>query len=263
LAGIALCALAVAYAQDEDTKRQDPKDDLKAAAKKTGKIDSYAFEAVFEVESDFGGGGMGDNPKAEGRYEKDEGLFVSIGDFVEVVRIKDKIAFLRAEETEWELFDPDDDQGFGFERMFAQFKAPHEEMENLVKVFKDLEKTRETDRFGREDATMYKGELTEKGAKEFLPFKGITRWIPNAEFEGSAKVWISERGLIVKYEVETTIIGEFNENEFEVLVVRTVELEDIDDTDADLPEAAVELIESADKKKKEEKNKDKDEDNGY
>ncbi|HLG41948.1 MAG TPA: hypothetical protein VI643_01190, partial [Planctomycetota bacterium] len=144
-----------------------------------------------------------------------------------------------------------------FEEFFAQIKAPHEEMDGFEKRFKAIEKTSETERIGKEDARLYKGNLTDQGVKESLPFKGlmdgILQWIPNAQLSGGAKAWIGENGRVLKYEVVTTISGDFNGNEFTVDFTRTIVLSDLNETKAEIPDEAKKVIETESAKPKEDK----------
>lgn len=247
-------ALASATAQDRE---QNPKDELGKAAKETGKLESYAFRVEFDVEG--APGGMTERPPVEGRYNKNDGLHVKIGDYMEVARKGDKTAWKRGR-GDWEEVRP---RGGGegelpgsadFERLMSQIKAPHEEMDGFETRFKEIERTSETERIGREDARLFRGPLTDQGVKDSLPFKdlmdGILRWIPNAKIEGKAKAWVGENGKILKYEIETWLIGDFNGAEFEVTFIRTVELSDLNDTKPEIPEEARKLIETESAKPK-------------
>jgi hypothetical protein len=256
----AAAALALtAWAQDGE---QSPKDELGKAAKETGKLESYSFRVEFDVEG--APGGMAERPPVEGRYRKNEGLYVKIGDYMEVARKGGKTAWKRGG-GEWEEIKPRRGGGEGegggempggadFERLMAQIKAPHEEMEGFEKRFKEIERTSETERIGREDARLFRGPLTDQGVKDSLPFKdlmdGILRWIPNAKIEGKAKAWVGENGKILKFEIDTSLVGDFNGAEFEVTFLRTVELSDLNDAKPEIPDEAKKILETESAKPK-------------
>lgn len=252
----AAIALASAKAQDGE---KSPKDELGNAAKETGKLESYSFRVEFDVEGV--PGGMTERPPIEGRYSKNDGLHVKVGDYLEVARKGSKTAWRRGG-GEWAEVKPRAGGGgegempnaADFERLMAQIKAPHEEMDGFEKRFREIERTSETERIDREDARLFRGPLTDQGVKDSLPFKdlmdGILRWIPNAKIEGKAKAWVGENGKILKYEVETSLVGDFDGADFEVTFIRTVVLSDLNDTTPEIPEEAKKIIETESAKPK-------------
>ena len=88
----------------QDPPEQSPKEEVAKAAKETGKLESYSFKVEFDVQGG-PGGGMGERPPVEGRYNKDEGLYVKIGDYMEVARKGKKMAIKRPD-SDWEEFKP-------------------------------------------------------------------------------------------------------------------------------------------------------------
>ncbi len=233
---------------------QDKEALAEAAGKNTQELSSYKFNTEFEVQGFPGGGGDRGGrgaPRIEGTYHKDEGLHVRVGDSVEVVK-KDKKIVHTDSSRNWKVFeDKPSDGGEDRDRrrrdwqkdMLKNIRAPHEEIKGIETKFKEVAKSVETERIDGQECAVYSGELTADGAKELMPHRGMLNRIENVELKGSAKVWVTDKGVVSQYQIKIDATGEFRNNPFNVTFTRTVTLTQANEARCEIPEEAKKLLE--------------------
>lgn len=254
--GIVFVASSIALADD--------KEDLGKATKKFSEAESYTFKMTIEIE----GSPMPMDPiEFEGKYKKDIASYVSgsiMGRDFEAYRNGEKIA-MRNQDGDWT-----DAPNFGGQRrpraegegegeqpqrpranrggrggMARNLKPPHEELASFEDKIEKLKKSEKTEAVDHKDCSIYEGGLSEEAAKEMVPM-GMGRMMGNmgnAEITGSAKLWVSEESVIIKYEFKSTIKVDFQGNEMEITSTRTVEVSKIGETDVKLPDEVKKLWE--------------------
>lgn len=252
---------------------QDPKEALAAGAKKISGLESYAFKGEIQVESAFPLGAGQEIPMVEGKYQKDAGLYMTIGTFAEIFRKGDR-TFIKARQDEWQEAGKSFGSGgrggrgggsaFGSGgMMLRQFRAPHEELKDFEKSFKEIKKAEKTEKVGSKNCLVYSGDMTEEGVKasplgkmlgQLAQFGGGAA---NAELSGSGRAWIDEAGNLLKFEVTTKVSIEFNGNAVEFVMIRATEITGVGETKVEVPEGVQKaLTEKSDDKKSEEKKSD-------
>ena len=184
---------------------RDDKEDVKNAAKK---LTESGYSWTSTPKSDGGGQGgrtRGTGP-VDGKIDKEGWTLLSTksGETAIEAALKGEKAAVKSGE-EWKT--PDEfpqggggggqrDPAAGFARGLKAFKAPADQVANLVDKVAELKKG--------EDG-LYSGDFTEEGAKELLSGGGAAGRAPTVtEPKGSVKFWVKD-GALVKY--ETTLTG--------------------------------------------------------
>jgi hypothetical protein len=264
LALAALVALPLAALPDQ-------KDVVEAAAKKILDADSYSFKGETSVDSAFGNL-PAQIPAFEGKFQKEVGLLVSVGDRGEFFRKGDKV-YVKQAQGEWTELEKAQFPGAGgpgggqnrqrgalMGRMFLRnIKAPHEELKDLAKGFKDIKKDDKGEKIGEKECAVYGGDLTEEAVKaspigrmiqQFAAFGGGGQ---GAELSGKGRVWVDPEGVLLKAEFVTKISLEFNGNPIEVTMTRSSEFSALGKTKVELPEGLKKRLEAPPPVKTEEK----------
>lgn len=227
-AALGIFSASILFAAD------DPKADVKAAAKKLGDKNNYSWTSTTKMEGPGGGSGgrgFGGGP-TDGQFA--DGIIYlksTAGDRTMHTAAKGEKVIFKGED-EWEVAE-DGAQGpgaFAARRMRA-YKAPAAEAADLADKAKSLKSA--------EGAVS--GDLTEAGAKTFLTFGGRRQ---NADApgpkdaKGSVKFWVKD-GELTKYEynVQGKITGR-EDNEITINRTTTVEIKDAGKTKLTLPEEA-------------------------
>ncbi len=242
----------------------DDKEDLGKAAKKVAELESYTFKQDVQVESPLGALGAGLVPSMDGKFQKEVGLYIKAGDRGEFFRAGEK-SFVRQGAAEWQSAENLQGGGQGGQRrrqlggmIFRNMKAPHEELKDFEKGFKEIKKDEKTEKVGERDCTVYSGDLSEEGVKnsplgrmmgQFGQFGGA-----GIEISGKGKAWVDGEGSIAKFELTSRISGEFNGQAFEFSMTRLCDLSEVGKTKVQVPEGVQKLLgEKSEDKKKEEK----------
>lgn len=218
----AICALAgnvlAAEAKEEIVKA------AKALAEK-----SYSWKTTTVVPE---GTRFAPGPQ-EGKADKDGTAYVAstFGDNKTEAYIKgEKFAFTNRD-GEWQnAADLENAEGGArFRgRMYRNFKAPAAQAQELAAAVKELKK----------EGDAFSGELTEEGAKNLMAFGGRGGQGPEISgAKGSAKFWLKD-GALSKYQYTVKGSMNFNNNDFEIDRVTTVEIKDVGTTKLEVPEAA-------------------------
>jgi hypothetical protein len=253
------------------TALPDQKEVVEAAAKKIAEADSYTFRGETSVESAFGNL-PAQIPAFEGKFQKEVGLLVSVGDRGEFFRKGDKIYVKQAQgdwtELEKAQFPGAGGQGGGQNRqrgalmgrmMLRNIKAPHEEVKDLAKGFKEIKKDEKGEKIGEKECTVYFGDLTEEAVKaspigrmigQFAAFGGGGQ---GAELSGKGRAWIDASGALLKVEFVTKISLDFNGNPIEVTMTRSSEFSALGKTTVEIPEGLKKRLEAPPPTKSEDK----------
>jgi hypothetical protein len=243
--GLALLAISSLAAADE-------KDDVAKAAKKSTGLGSYAFKITIELE----GGPMGGNGPIElsGAYNKDSATHVKgdlMGREFEAYRKGDKLV-MKDQEGNWQSSAQGGGRGGpGGGMMGRLVKAPHEELADFEKKFKSIKKGDKKTIDGKE-CFSYEGDLTEEGIKEMLPMGGRMQGMGDSEFTGSAKLWIDGDDIIRRYEVVTNMSLNFQGNQIDMKISRSIDLTSIDETKVEVPKEVQDLLDKKEESKEKE-----------
>lgn len=223
---LALLAAAVLTLQAEE---------LADASKKTAAVESYTFKVDLKA-------GKAKNPPGavEGRYQKEQPLSLKTGS-TEGFRKAGAIVYKEGEE--WKKLEKavkGEKKTQPAAAEFAQFKVPHEEIEGFEKNFEKVEKAAEKDK----DCTVWSGTLTPAGAKVLVSTGSKREGKVQATYSGTARVWVNDKGMIVKYEVVSVMKAETKKGPTETTITKTVEITAAGETKVEVPEAAAKLLNS-------------------
>lgn len=195
-----------------------PKDDVTSAAKALGDKPNYSWRTTVVVpESDQFKPGPTD-----GKLEKDgfTSFTLAFGDnTTDVVKKGDKAAIKSADQDWQSLTELEGQEGFGrfFAAIIRNLKAPDAQAADIVAGAKEIKK----------DGDVYTSDLTEKGAKDLLAFRGFDATITNPS--GSAKFWVKD-GVLTKFEFKVKGTVSFGGNDMEVDRDTTTEIKEVGTT---------------------------------
>jgi hypothetical protein len=246
---ILLCAPALAA---------DDKDAVNAAAAKAAEAGSYTFKGETKFESAFGNLPQ-QIPSMDGKFQKDVGLLITVGERGEFFRRGEK-NFVKTGQGDWTELDKAQvgGQGGGQNRqrgalmgrmMIKNLKAPHEEVKDLAKGFKEIKKEEKSDKIGEKECAVYGGDLSEEGIKAsplgkmIGQFGALAGGAQNAEMSGKGRIWIDTDGAILKYELNTKVSIDFQGNQVEFTMGRTTEFSAVGKTKVEIPDAVQKLLE--------------------
>jgi len=210
----------------------DPKDEVKAAARKLGEKANYSWTATPKSEGDSIAAGAG---AMEGQAEKGGITYVtmSVGNNdVEMAFKGDKAAIKR--EDEWQATDELEGNNAWIAARLKVFKAPVAEAEELLGKIEDLKKAE----------GVYSGELSDSAVKEFIS-RGRRRGGNDAEeVKGWAKFWIKD-GVLSKYQYNVQGKLTVGQDKREVSINRTmtVDIKEVGSTTLKVPAAAKKKLE--------------------
>jgi hypothetical protein len=209
-------------------------DELADAAKKTAALENYGFKAESK-------GAKGKNQPApvEGRFQKDQPLSLKSGS---TEGFKKAGLVVYKEGDEWKKLEKaakGEKKQQPTAAVFAALKFPHEEIEGFEKNFEKVEKAAEKDK----DCTVWSGALTPTAARTLVSTGSKAEGKSQATYTGTAKVWVNEKGLIVKYEVVAHMKGETKKGPVEADITRTVEITEATGS-IEIPEAAKKLLDA-------------------
>lgn len=222
---IAILMAAALFLQNEE---------LAQAGKKTTELESYAFKIDVKA-----GKGKKGAPSYEGRYEKDQPLWLKTGTTEgfkkgSVVVAKDGEDYKKVEKAK-KGAKKDASPALAF----YDVKLPHEQFEGLEKSFEKVERAEEKDK----DCTVWSGTLTPEGARAVAATGSKAEAKANLNYTGTAKVWINAQGLIVRYEASVDVKGDSPKGEINQHVTKTIEITEIGTAKVELPEAAKKAFE--------------------
>lgn len=209
-------------------------DELSEAAKKTAALENYTFK------NDFKTGTKSKNQPApvEGHYQKDQPISLKSGSIegfkkAGVVVYKDGDDWKKLEKPQ-----KGEKKTQNSASIFSTVKFPHEEIEGFEKVFEKVAKAAEKDK----DCTVWSGDLTTGSARSLVSTGSKAEAKSQATYTGTAKVWINDKGLIVRYEINVHMKGENKKGPVEMDLTRTVEITE-SGVAVEVPEGAKKLLE--------------------
>lgn len=208
-------------------------DELAEAARKTAALENYTFKIDAKT-------GKKNSPGAiDGHYQKDHPLSLKSGS-TEAFKKAGLVVYKEGEEwKKVEKAQKGEKKSQPAAAAFAGVKFPHEELENFEKNFEKVEKAAEKDK----DCSVWSGPLGATAARALLSTGSKAEAKNPATYTGTAKVWINDKGLIVKYEISAHVKTEGKKGPTESDVVRTVEITQTDAT-VEVPEGAKKLLDS-------------------
>jgi len=234
----------------------DDKETLTQAVSKAAALESYAFKGETEVQSPFGAAPP-QVPTMDGKYQKDAGLHIK-SDKGEIFKKGDRI-FVKQGSADWQdlaQFQPpapaegekpnrNRARGALFGRMMLKnFKAPHEELQDLAKGFKEVKKGDKTEKIGDIECTQFSGNLSEEAMKGSPLGRMLGQFgaAGNAETKGSARIWVDGSSNVVIYEVVTKISIDIQGNQVDITMTRRCELSEAGKAKVEIPEAVQKLL---------------------
>jgi hypothetical protein len=224
---IALCTAALLVLQNEE---------LAEAARKSVALESYAFKVEAKANK-----GKNQPAPVEGRFQKDQPIGLKIG---ATEGFKKGGTIVTKEGEEWKrLAKPEkgEKKQQPAAAAFSLVKLPHEELEGFEKSFEKVEKAAEKDK----DCTVWSGALTPTAARALVSTGGKADGKGNSTYTGTAKVWVNDKGMIVRYEIVSHLKTESpKQGALEVTITKTVEILEPGNTKVEVPEAAAKLLNS-------------------
>lgn len=210
----------------------NPKADVKAAAKKLADAQNYSWKTTVATPDGGGGGGRFRPGPIEGKTEKGGPMVLSMsgGENTYEAVVKGEKGAVKTDSGWKSLAELADEEGpvrFMSFRL-RNFKSPADQAEELADKTKDLKLA----------DGVYSGDLTEAGAKELMSFRGRQGNGPEVSgAKGTAKFWVKD-GTLTKYEFNVQGTVSFNGNDREVNRTTTVEIKDVGATKVAVPEEA-------------------------
>jgi hypothetical protein len=209
-------------------------EELAEAAKKTSALESYSFKNESKASTK----SKNQPGPVEGHYQKDQPLSLKSGS-AEGFKKAGLVVYKDGEEwKKLEKAQKGDKKQQPSGAIFAAVKFPHEEIENFDKNFEKAEKAAEKDK----DCTVWSGALTPSAARSLVSTGSKAEGKSQASYTGTAKVWINDKGLIVRYEISAHMKGETKKGPVESDITRTVEITE-GGAAVEIPEGAKKLLE--------------------
>jgi hypothetical protein len=247
---LALLALVAAMCDDKEA--------VEKAVAKVAAYESYAFKGETEFQSQFGNL-PGQVPSMDGKYQKDVGMHIKTerGEFF---RKGDRV-LVKQGQADWtdvanlQAPTPPADAppkkrgprgGVGFAQvMIKNFKAPHDDVKDLAKNFKEVKKQEKTEKIGEVECTVYGGDLTDDSMKgsplgRMLGMFGGA----GAEIKGSGRVFLDPSGAILVYEMTTKATVELQGNQIDFSMIRRSEFSEVGKAKVEVPEAVQKLLDN-------------------
>ena len=100
--------------------------------------------------------------------------------------------------------------------MLRTFKAPHEELKDLAKGFKEVKKAEKPEKIGDVDCAVYSSDLTDEAMKNAPLGRMLGQFGGAATVTGSARVWVDGSGNVLVYEISTKAALEIQGNQIEL-----------------------------------------------
>jgi|SRR5882672_1284263 len=210
-------------------------EELTDAAKKTATLESYTFKTELKA----GKGGKSGPGVIEGRYQKDQPMALKAGG---AEGFKKAGAVVYKDGEEWKRLEKaakGEKKSQPAAAAFAAVKFPHEEFEGFEKNFEKVEKAAEKDK----DCTVWSGPLTATAARGLVSTGSKAEAKSQATYTGTGKVWINDKGVIVRFEASVHMKGENKKGPVESDITRTVEITE-GGAPIDVPEGAKKLLDS-------------------
>ena len=236
----------------------DDKDAVDKAVAKVAAYESYAFKGETEFQSALGAG-PAQVPSMDGKYQKDVGMHIK-SDRGEFFRKGDRV-LVKQGQADWTdvaglqpptppADAPPKKRGARGGTAFAQmrlknFKAPHDELKELARNFKEVKKAEKTEKIGDVECAVYGGDLTEEAMKGSQLGRMVGMFGgANAEVKGSGRVWIDGNGTLMVYEITTKATVELQGNQIDLSLTRRSEISDVGKVKVEIPEGVQKLLDN-------------------
>jgi hypothetical protein len=208
-------------------------DELADAVKKTAALENYTFKCETKT-----GGKKTQPAPVEGHYQKDQPTALKSG-AAEGFRKAGLIVY--KEGDDWKKLEKpakgEKKQQTGA-AAFSGFKIPHEEIEGFEKCFEKVQKAPEKDK----DCVLWSGDLTPGSARGLVSTGSKAEAKSQSTYTGTAKVWINDKGLVVRVEITCHVKGENKKGPFESDITRTLEISE-SGAAVEVPEGAKKALE--------------------
>jgi len=208
-------------------------EELAEAAKKTSALESYGFKNEAKASTK----AKNQPGPIEGHYQKDQPISLKSGS---AEGFKKAGLVVYKDGDEWKKLEKPqkgEKKQQPAATVFATVKLPHEEIENFEKNFEKVEKAAEKDK----DCSVWSGTLTPSAARSLVSTGSKAEGKSQASYTGSAKVWINDKGLIVRYEISAHMKGETKKGPVESDITRTVEITE-GGASVEIPEGAKKIL---------------------
>jgi hypothetical protein len=225
---------------------------LTKAIEKAAALESYSFTGETEFQSAFGGGGA-QIPSMNGKYQKDAGLHIK-SDRGEFFRKGEKV-LVKQGSGDWQDLaeaqlpagtegNKNRQRGAAMGKlMMRTFKAPHEELKDFAKGFKEVKKAEKPEKFGDVECSVYSSDLTEEAMKNAPLGRMLgTFGGANATITGSTRLFVDGSGNLLVYEVVTKAALEIQGNQIELSMTRRSAISDAGKTKVEVPEQVQKLL---------------------
>lgn len=210
-------------------------EELAEASKKSAALESYAFKLDTKLSK-----GKNQPGAIDGRYQKDQPTALKSGS-AEGFRKGGQIVYKEGEE--WKKLEKPakgEKKSQPAAADFAGVKLPHEELEAFEKSFEKVEKAADKDK----GCTVWSGPLTPTAARVLVSTGSKREGKIQASYAGTAKVWVNDAGLIVRYEVVSLMKAETKKGPTETTITKTVEISSPGEAKVEVPEPAAKLLNS-------------------
>jgi hypothetical protein len=91
---------------------------------------------------------------------------------------------------------------------------------------------------------VWSGTLTPTAARVLVSTGGKKEGKVQATYAGTAKVWVNDKGIIVRYEVVSHVKAETKKGPTETTITKTVDITGPGETKVEVPEPAAKLLNS-------------------
>ncbi len=210
-------------------------EELADAAKKSAALESYGFKVEART-----GRGKHQPGAIEGRYQKDQPLALKT-EGTEGFKKGGTVVFKDGEEWKrLEKAQKGEKKPPPTAAAFTDVKLPHEELDGFEKNFERVEKAADKDK----DCVVWAGVLTPSAAHALVSTGAKAEGKLNAAYTGTAKVWVNDKGMIVRYEISTHVKAESKKGSIDTDISRTVQILDPGAAKVEVPEAAAKLLDS-------------------
>jgi hypothetical protein len=210
-------------------------EELADATKKSATMESYTFKEETKA-----GKGKHQPGAAEGRYQKDQAMAFKIGS---AEGFKKAGLIIYKDGEEWkkvEKAQKGEKKQTPAAAGISAVKLPHEELEGFEKNFEKVEKSAEKDN----NCTLWTGTLTPAAARTLVSTGGKKEAKTTSTYSGTAKVWVNDQGVIVKYEILSHMKGEDKKGPVELDITKTVVITEVGTTKVEVPEEAKKLLDT-------------------
>lgn len=225
---VILCGASMVLAGIVLAQESTPKNSVAEAAEALAAQANYAWTTTVVVPTE----ARWRPGPTHGKTEKDGVTHYSMNFFdnpVDVVCKGEQRVFTNRD-GDWQTAaeaESEDGPGRFMARFAQQLQTPAEQAAELVSFVSEF----------TQDGDMYRGDLSEKGARTLVSFRRDADDSGVSDASGSATFWVVD-GALTKYEFKVKGTVEWNGNSFDPERTTTVEIKDVGSTTVEVPEGA-------------------------